>query len=98
MSSGTLEEELHGIGTADLIQGSGSRTRQRERGHSVDPLAVDAKRFAGGGQKVHLWTAAVEPVGKFGTSVDEVLAIVQDDEEVLVREDFDQKFGQRPSG
>jgi hypothetical protein len=89
MSSGTLEKELDGIGSLDLLEGTGSLAGQRERGHSVDPLAADAKRFAGGGQKVHLGTAAIELVGELGASVNEVLAIVQDDEEVLVREDLD---------
>ena len=46
---------------------------------------------------MHLGTAAVELVGKLGTSLDEVLAIVQDDEEVLVRQDFDQLVGEQPS-
>ena len=61
-------------------------------------FAVDPERLARGGQQAEPGALAVERPGQLGRGVDDVLAVVDNDQEVLAREGIGQHLGDRPVG
>jgi hypothetical protein len=59
-------------------------------------LTVDAERLAGGGNDLHPGAVPPDEVDQLGTGAEDVLAVVEDDEDVLVREDLEQSVERCP--
>ena len=83
----TIDEELH-----RFIRGQALRRlrrfpiRQRQRRHSVRLLAGDAERFAAARQDLDVGALSQECVGHFGAGIDQVLAVVEQQQQALVLE------------
>jgi hypothetical protein len=65
-----------------LRRGQLVRVRNRQRGHGQDVLAGDAQRLSAGGQHVQLRARAQQLVDQDGAGIDQVLAVVQDEQQV----------------
>jgi hypothetical protein len=97
MRAGPFYEQLDGIRTFEVLDGTGVVLRQAERGQAVDLLTPNLERFAGGGQEPHVGASAVELLGQLGGAPDDVFAIVHDDEGVLGGQGFAQDVEGRPA-
>ncbi len=84
MFMGTFEEQLHGLSGQRVVAGEG------ERRDSIGALASEAQGFSAGGQNVHSRTRAHEGVNELYASVDEVLAVVEQQEETPTPQGIEQ--------
>ena len=90
-----LGEQAHGVRGLDIRQAFRIARRQRERRDPVDALPVDAERLSRRGEDPHPWAAPAGQVGELGGGVDDVLAVVEDEEHVLLAEGIEQGVEQR---
>jgi len=94
---GPVDEQRHRVGRVRrrgaVVTGSG----QRQRRHPVNGLPADAERLSAGGQQMHPRAAPQDRVGGLGAAVDQVLAVVQHDQDVLRGQRIDQGPGDRPA-
>ncbi len=72
--------------------------RQRQRRHPVDDLSADAERLTAGGEQAHPRASPDEGIGGLGARVDQVLAVVEDDQDVLRDQGVEQGLQGGPAG
>ena len=84
-ASGTLGEELHGVRGFEVLYRSGFGRWQGQRPQPIDVFALDPEQLARGGQQAEPRALAVEHRGQPGRGVDDVLAVIDDNQEVLAR-------------
>ena len=85
--------ELHGPLSAELVV-----RRQRQRRHAPDSFTREAQRLPTGRQDPQLAAGLQEEIGKFGTGVDQVLAVVEDQHKPLRSQDVRHHHLRRPIG
>src|SRR6202044_976170 len=69
-----------------------ARIGKRQRRHAVSDLAVDVQRLAAGGQQVDPGATPQNGVGDLRARVDQVLAVVQQYQQVLGAKGVEQGF------
>ena len=89
--AGPFDEQLDCLARFQILRRGHLVGRATEGPHPVDPLAVDAEGLARGGEQVDPRAAAMDQVGQLGAGVHHVLAVVEDDENVLRPEHFHQR-------
>ena len=72
-------------------------SRKRQRRHPVDGLAADSERLAAGGDQAQPRAPPDQGVGGLGARVDQVLAVVEHDQDVLRDQGVEQGLQGRPA-
>ncbi len=89
--------ELGGVEGAVPIVGPEGRG-QSQRGHSEDGFALDAERLAARGEHAQAGTAAEQAMGHLGGGPHEVLAVVEEQEQLLRAQVVDERVEGRLPG
>ena len=85
---GALAEQLHRVGRlGHVVPG------QRQRGDRMDLFAGKAQRLAARGQHRDVRAAFEDLVGEGSAGVDQVLAVVEDQEDLPRRQEVDELAG-----
>ena len=92
LGPGPVDEQGHGVRRSRRREPRLRPGRERQRRHSVDGLAVDAERLAAGRHQMDVGAAAQDGVGDLGAGADQVLAVVQDDQDVLGGEGVEERL------
>jgi hypothetical protein len=91
--AGPLDEQGDRLGAGDHL-GVPAGRGQGEGLEPVDDLAVDPEGLARRGEDVHPLAAAQDPLGELGDRLDDVLAVVQQEDEVATPERLDEQVAE----
>ena len=94
-----FREQLHCFILDELVQRwQLTRVGRRQRGHAEKRLAGNPERLAAAGQNAQLRVGMQQRVGQLGACVDQVLAIIQYQQHILIAQVRGERGEQRPAG